>query len=194
MYNPVPFAYNNKIIQPLVIFSIITCYDNMWFYRLYSIFVSRCLHIQQINQPWWRHQMEAFSALLAICAGNSPVSGEFPAQRPVTRGFDAFFDLARINGWVNNRQAGDLRRHRAPLWRHRNDSEKMAGIRVLRPFLNVLRPEQFCRRQIVVAWYYSTRQYHWDIDRDYIWSKFWFVNGMYGIIHLIKRKYRYDIS
>ena len=40
--------------------------------------------------------METFSALLAICAGNSPVSGEFPAQRPVTRSFDVFFDL-RLN-------------------------------------------------------------------------------------------------
>ena len=40
----------------------------------------------------WRHQMETFSALLAICAGNSPVPGEFPAQRPVTRNFDVFFD------------------------------------------------------------------------------------------------------
>ena len=37
--------------------------------------------------------MKIFSALLAICAGNSPVAGEFPAQRPVTRSFDAFFDL-----------------------------------------------------------------------------------------------------
>ena len=35
-------------------------------------------------RPWWRHQMETFSALLAFCAGNSPVIGEFPAQRPVT--------------------------------------------------------------------------------------------------------------
>ena len=35
--------------------------------------------------------MEAFSVLLAICAGNSPVPGEFPAQRPVM--FDVFFDL-----------------------------------------------------------------------------------------------------
>ena len=42
---------------------------------------------------WWRHQMETFSALLAICAANSPVPGEFPAQRPVTRSFDVFFDL-----------------------------------------------------------------------------------------------------
>ena len=42
---------------------------------------------------WWRHQMEIFSALLAICAGNSPVPGEFPTQRPVTRSFDVYFDL-----------------------------------------------------------------------------------------------------
>ena len=45
------------------------------------------------GSPWWRHQMETFSALPAICAGNSPVAGEFPAQRPVTRSFDVFFDL-----------------------------------------------------------------------------------------------------
>ena len=57
--------------------------------------------------------MEKFSALLAICAGNSPVPGEFPTQRPVTRSFDALLICARINGWVNNREAGDLRRHGA---------------------------------------------------------------------------------
>ena len=34
------------------------------------------------------------------------------AQRPVTRSFDVFFDLVWINGWVNNREVGDLRRHR----------------------------------------------------------------------------------
>ena len=44
----------------------------------------------------WRHQMETLSASLAPCAGNSPVTGEFPAQRPVTRNFDVFFDL-RLN-------------------------------------------------------------------------------------------------
>ena len=45
------------------------------------------------RHSWWRHQMETFSALLAICAGHSPVIGEFPAQRPLTRSFDVFFDL-----------------------------------------------------------------------------------------------------
>ena len=45
---------------------------------------------------WWRHQMETFSVLLGICAGNSPVTGEFPAKRPVTRSFDVVFDLRPI--------------------------------------------------------------------------------------------------
>ena len=56
--------------------------------------------------------METFSALLTLCAGNSPVTGEFPAQRPVTLSFDVFFDLHLNKAWVNNRKAGDLRRHR----------------------------------------------------------------------------------
>ena len=63
--------------------------------------------------PWWRHQMETFSALLALYAGKSSVTGEFPAQRPVTRSFDVFYGCAWINGWVNIREAGDLRLHRA---------------------------------------------------------------------------------
>ena len=65
------------------------------------------------NKIWWRHQIETFSALLAFCAGNSPVTGEFPAQSAVTRSFDIFFICAWINAWANNREAGDLRRHRA---------------------------------------------------------------------------------
>ena len=44
--------------------------------------------------------------------GESPVTGEFPSQRPVTRSFDVFFDLHLI-GWVNNLEAGDLRHNRA---------------------------------------------------------------------------------
>ena len=47
---------------------------------------------------WWRHEMEAFSALLALCVENSPVTCEFPAQRPVTRSFDVFF----IYAWIND--------------------------------------------------------------------------------------------
>ena len=63
--------------------------------------------------PWWRHQMETFSVLLAICAGNSPGTGEFPAQRPVTRRLDVFFDL-RPNKRLSKQWWGWwLRRHGA---------------------------------------------------------------------------------
>ena len=48
------------------------------------------------SKEWWLHQMETFSALLAFCAGNSPDTGEFRAQRPVMRSSDVFFDL-RLN-------------------------------------------------------------------------------------------------
>ena len=69
---------------------------------------------------WWRHQMETFSALLAICAGNSPVTGELPTQSPVTRSFDVFFYL-RLNKQFGKQSRGwwfeTLSR---PLWRHRN--------------------------------------------------------------------------
>ena len=72
------------------------------------------------SYTWWRHQWETFSALLAICAGNSPVTGEFPTQRPVTRSFDVFFDL-RLNQplgkqWWSWWFETLLR----PLWRHCN--------------------------------------------------------------------------
>ena len=73
--------------------------------------------------PWWRHQMETFSTLLAICAGNSPVPGEFPTQRPVTRSCDVFFDL-RLNTRLSKQSGGwwfgtPSRR----LWRHYKVSE-----------------------------------------------------------------------
>ena len=45
--------------------------------------------------------METFSALLALCVGNSPVTGEFPPQRLVTRNVDMFFDL-RLNKRLSN--------------------------------------------------------------------------------------------
>ena len=53
----------------------------------------RCVIIINANNTWWRHQMETFSASLALCARNSPVTGELPAQRPVMRSFGVFFDL-----------------------------------------------------------------------------------------------------
>ena len=61
---------------------------------------------------WWRHQMETFSALLALCAGNSPVPVNSP-HKGQWRGALMFSLIwAWINNWVNNREAGDLRRYR----------------------------------------------------------------------------------
>ena len=67
---------------------------------------------------WWRHQMEIFSALLALSAGNSPVTGEFPSQRPATRSFDVCLICAWIKplskqswGWWFETPSGSLWRH-----------------------------------------------------------------------------------
>ena len=66
-----------------------------------------------IRESWWRHQMETFSAELALCAGNSPVPVNSP-HKGQRRGALMFSLICVwINGWVNNREAGDLRRHRA---------------------------------------------------------------------------------
>ena len=69
---------------------------------------------------WWHHQMETFSALLALCAGNSPVTGEYPAQRPVTRSFDIFFDLC-LNKRLSKQSWGWwFETPSRSLWRHCN--------------------------------------------------------------------------
>ena len=60
-----------------------------------------------------RHQMKTFSALLAICAGNSPVTDEFPAQRPVTRRFDIFFDMCQNKRLSKQRWGWWFETHRA---------------------------------------------------------------------------------
>ena len=59
----------------------------------------------------WRHKMETFSTLLAIYAGNSTVTDEFPHKGQWRRTLMFSFICAWINGWVNNSEAGDLRRH-----------------------------------------------------------------------------------
>ena len=73
---------------------------------------------------WWLHQLKTLSALLTICVGNSPVTGEFPTQRPVTRSFDVFFDR-RLNKRLGKQSWGwwfeALSR---PLWRHCNEQSR----------------------------------------------------------------------
>ena len=78
--------------------------------------------IRQVRQrlSWWRHQIDTFSALLAICAGNSPVPGEFPSQRPVTRSFDVFFDLRPSKHLSKQSWGWWFETTSRPLWCHCN--------------------------------------------------------------------------
>ena len=64
--------------------------------------------------------METLSALLAICAGNSPIPGEFLAQRPVTRSFDVFFDLHPNKRLSKQSRGWWFEMPSRPLWRHCN--------------------------------------------------------------------------
>ena len=102
----------------------------------YSIYIRGCCVMRNILLSWWRHQMETFSALLALCDGNPSVTGGFPVIKwkhfprywPFVRGIHRWpvdrphkgqwrgalmFSLicAWTNGWANNRDAGDLRRY-----------------------------------------------------------------------------------
>ena len=66
-----------------------------------------------LDSPWWRHQMETFTVLLALCAGNSPVTVN-SQHKGQWRGAVMFSLIwAWMNGWVTNREAGNFRRHRA---------------------------------------------------------------------------------
>ena len=71
-------------------------------------------------KSWWRHQMETFSALLALCVGNSPVPVNSP-HKGQWRGAVMFSLIcARINGWVNNREAWWFETPSWSLWRQSN--------------------------------------------------------------------------
>ena len=102
---------NSQIIPPTV-YTIVAAQVQKSSYRLVLSWPSFTLvchaaYVMEEYLPWtwWRHQMETFSALLAICAGNSPVTSEFPAQRPVTQSFDVFLDL-RLNKRLSKQSWG----------------------------------------------------------------------------------------
>ena len=78
---------------------------------------------RDICSSWGCHQMETFSALLVLCAGNSPVTVEFPAQRPVMQSFDVFFDLC-LNKRLSKQSWGWwFEMPSCSLWCHCNVSE-----------------------------------------------------------------------
>ena len=65
--------------------------------------------------------MERFSVLLALCGGNSPATDEFPSQRPVTRSFDAFFDLRLNKPLSKQSRRWWFETSSCSLWRNRNE-------------------------------------------------------------------------
>ena len=67
--------------------------------------------------------METFSALLAICAGNSPKASK--------QSFDVFFDL-RLNKRMSKQSWGWwFEMLSRPLWRHRNEKTIPNGLHFL---------------------------------------------------------------
>ena len=111
------------ITNPFVILTM-SDVDLLWPFPAIALVILPAIILRPEKFPkkysWWRYQMETFSALLTICAGNSPVPGEFPAQRPVTWNFDVFFDL-RTNKLLNKQSWGWwFETPSRPLRRHRN--------------------------------------------------------------------------
>ena len=102
---------------------------NFWYREFFVLVISRkagspaCYLSQPIRRtrahcgavpiPWWRHQMETSSALMAPCEGNPPVTAGFSSQGIATQNFNVALLYARTNDWANSPYAGDLRRHGA---------------------------------------------------------------------------------
>ena len=95
----------------------------MWTQNYNSfIFCQLKSHWHLLLKPWWRHKMETFSALLAICAGNS--------QRPVTRSFDVFFDLCPNKPLSKQAWGWRFETLSFSLWRHCNVCITLQHIRM----------------------------------------------------------------
>ena len=86
-----------------------TYYINIFWnlYLSFSAVHSNSLKIKFARYKGRRHQMERFSALLALCAGKSPHKGRW------CRALMFSLIYAWRNSWANNRDACDLWRHRA---------------------------------------------------------------------------------
>ena len=96
-----------------------SCIIMAWINNQSAIVFCQCCIM--VDWTWWHPQMETFSALLGLCAGNSPATCEFPTQRPVMWSFDVFFDL-RLTEQLSNQSWGWwFEMPSCPLWCHNND-------------------------------------------------------------------------
>ena len=60
---------------------------------------------------WLRLKWKTFSALLALCKENPPVTGGFPSKHQWGGALMFSLICAWANRWANNRDADELRRH-----------------------------------------------------------------------------------
>ena len=104
-------VYSSHICFALMTYNYDPKYCEDW-----MILIRICLVVvvlYHMSRTWWRHQMETFSALLAICAENLPVPVKSQHKGQWRAALMFTLICAPINGWINNREVGDLRRHRA---------------------------------------------------------------------------------
>ena len=82
---------------------------------------------------WCHHQMETFSALLALYEVNPLVTSGFPSQRLVMWRFDVFFDLC-LNKWLSKQsRRGWFETPSRSLWHHSNVILNPSSPRWLKP-------------------------------------------------------------
>ena len=130
--------------------------------------------------------MSTFTALLAIFAGNSPVPGEFLAQRPVTRNFDVFFDL-RLNKPLSKQWWGwwfeTLSR---PFWRHCNEQQQHKSLMPLHSTTcHVIFKERVLAITATSPYYFPIQMLCWSL----LFSKQWYV-----ILHVVSKLQEYAFS
>ena len=85
--------------------------------------------------------MEIFSALLVLCARNSPVTGEFSSQRPVTRSFDVFFNL-RLKKRLSKQSILDQIR-KTHIWNVSLSQNATKISKINRPWQNLIRWSEY---------------------------------------------------
>ena len=124
--------------------------------------------------------METFSALLAFCVRNSPVTGEFPLQSQWRGALMYSLICAWINSWANNGDTGDLRCHYTLLSLHCN--EKLLNS-LLTWHLIAFIVQQLSENsensgclwplKLKALGYFRTKSYSWVISGS-IWHLIWY--------------------
>ena len=120
---------------------------------------------------WWCYQMETFSILLVIYAGNSQFTGEFPSQRPVTQSFDVFFDLC-LDKWLSKQlRCQCFEMLSCSLWHHCN---------IIHTSINQQKVNK------LHAWFKKSVLYLWCIKISGMFMKnIWFFVGPFYIWDLL---------